>query len=598
MNKNILVAFLGAIIFLLLLNIYTLNSRTRSASSSTSTISTSTSSTTTTKPTTTPTAASILFLDDEDQSSITKDTLRNLRHSDKTTTSLLSTTQTNIQPCNNPTHVNLHTTLSHQLNQKFILSSQKKFCSSTSVQCECSWASERLCSSSRVDGSTCSAVCCCEMMIESTIRNDVLSAFREKSRTERRSSRDDGSSGDGSSGDGSSGDGSSGGDGVVMIGSDGCGTVDHVKRVFASEGRALITKKLEESIQLANGCGCDWVEFMHCDARLNDGSKCWYSCCSMLHKQRVLLRTESILLTPQQTKEDLRKISFPLTDRLPPWKTKSTGGHDVDVVREQFVFMNVDQLLPNKFGSTHTRMPLKQTLCRHGLLPVLCLKTTVLKCISCLLSWYVILSKDGRYSHDVWSKQDTSASGSSGSSGSFGVALYESLPSAFSSHAHGGYGGTGERREIDDEPVLDVGVPWGCDIKKFISFMERFPVDVPLDMDARLLVTNFQECPSSTPPHMLDVSEIIRKYGSNKFKHYRVLNVDGVFQRAHGCNVLHDHARDNSILTVLDVDMRVDAKYFRRAMTFASHGSSVYFPIVWSQYSPASIRLVARCTCS
>ena len=97
---------------------------------------------------------------------------------------------------------------------------------------------------------------------------------------------------------------------------------------------------------------------------------------------------------------------------------------------------------------------------------------------------------------------------------------------------------------------------------------------------------------------MLDVSEIIRKYGSNKFKHYRVLNVDGVFQRAHGCNVLHDHARDNSILTVLDVDMRVDAKYFRRAMTFASHGSSVYFPIVWSQYSPASIRLVARCTCS
>ena len=45
---------------------------------------------------------------------------------------------------------------------------------------------------------------------------------------------------------------------------------------------------------------------------------------------------------------------------------------------------------------------------------------------------------------------------------------------------------------------------------------------------------------------------------------------------------------------LLDVDMRVQTLYFRRSMTFASAKSSIYFPIVWSRFSPQGIERISK----
>ena len=45
-------------------------------------------------------------------------------------------------------------------------------------------------------------------------------------------------------------------------------------------------------------------------------------------------------------------------------------------------------------------------------------------------------------------------------------------------------------------------------------------------------------------------------------------------------NILHDIAREESVLLVVDVDMRLGHPYFAHSLAFAKKGSSVYFPIV------------------
>ena len=90
------------------------------------------------------------------------------------------------------------------------------------------------------------------------------------------------------------------------------------------------------------------------------------------------------------------------------------------------------------------------------------------------------------------------------------------------------------------------------------------PDDINPALDARLLITNFQNCGTKSNkedhtkdhnnnnvPNKSEVADIIKKYANKKLRHYRVIDVPGTFQRAHGCNVLHDYARENSILTVL-----------------------------------------------
>lgn len=403
---------------------------------------------------------------------------------------------------------------------EWIATSKHHVCRSSASQCDCSWASKTLCKK-KPDKSICNAICCCEVMIDSTIYNELTSKTQNK-------------------------------------------CISHL----AKDSRALITSLLSQTQSIQAGCNCDWVQYEHCHPSLNDGSPCWTACCMTLHKQQFLLRVEQVLIEKmKETATNIKmskfnafevgRIAFPITEATPPWQNLK------DQQKEQFYFQNVDDLLPNHFGSTHTRMPLKQTLCREGLLNVLCTKTNVLKCVSCLLSWYVIVSKDGKYSHNVWSKIDEDSSQ---------VVLYESTSSLVD-------------RSSANVAKIDVGIPWGCSLKKLKTFLKHFPDDI--NHDTRLLVTNFKICGHDKKGHVVkgptnkEVSALIRLYANKKLKRYKVIHVPGSFQRAIGCNVLHDEARDDSILTVLDVDMRIQTRYFQRSLIFASQGKSIYFPIVW-----------------
>ena len=308
---------------------------------------------------------------------------------------------------------------------EWIATSKHHVCRSSASQCDCSWASKKLCKKKR-DKSICNAICCCEVMIDSTI-------YELTSKTQNK-------------------------------------CISHL----AKDSRALITSLLSQTQSTQAGCNCDWVQYEHCHPSLNDGTPCGTACCMTLHKQQFLLRVEQVLIeNMKETATDITmskfnafevgRIAFPITEATPPWQNAR------DQQKEQFYFQNVDDLLPNHFGSTHTRMPLKQTLCREGLLNVLCTKTNVLKCVSCLLSWYVIVSKDGRWSHNVWSKVDEQSSQ---------VILYESTSSLVGSRT--------KRKNID------VGIPWGCSMNKLKTFLKHFPDDI--NHDTRLLVTNFKIC--------------------------------------------------------------------------------------------------------
>jgi len=439
--------------------------------------------------------------------------------------------------CSSPT-ISLGSTMQHRFLEKaeWIQTSKDMICHSSSVHCSCDWATPRLCGLKEIDSSPCNAVCCCEVMIATTIERDLIGRTKQV-----------------------------------------CTSLGE----FALRARQLITDTIKASTSISAGCGCDWVNEVFCDPRTNDGSACWRACCTMLYNQQLLLQVEHSLMTTKQHSSDVRRISFPITAAQPPWNN----------VKEHhtFYFQDVDDLLPNQLGSTHTRMPLKRTLCRTGLLPTLCAKTTVLKCVSCLLSWYVILSKDGQYSHNVWStRADTEGAP---------ITLYESesvTESELESESETESESGSIRRTSVSPPTLDIGIPWGCSVDKLTTFLKHFPVDIHPSLDARLLITNFQTCKNSRSPNKLDVADIIRKYANKKLKHYRVIDVPGSFQRAHGCNVLHDHARDSSILTILDVDMRVQKLYFRRSLTFASKQSSIYTPIAWSRFNPLATRRVSK----
>jgi len=428
--------------------------------------------------------------------------------------------------------INFQSLIQSYVTPTFLSKSKSKVCVTSAVTCDCKWANERLCNNyKKIDKTPCNAICCCKVMIDTTIRNDFL---QQQNRLRCTSN-------------------------------------------IKEDGKKFITKQLKRTS--SKGCSCDWVQFSHCHPILNDGSPCWRACCTMLQKQQFLLKVEQIFLRDHgdddddDDDDDIHRISFQKTNLIPPWKDKKQRQ------REKFVFQDVDDLLPNHFGSTHTRMPLKKTLCRDGLLQTLCLKTTVLKCISCLMGWYLILDKKGRYSHDVISMNNDKNE----------IELYESISSLPSI----------------SKIKIDIGVPWGCSMNKLITFLKHLPDDI--QHDTRLLITNFQDCGYSNDndhthrsrekrlaPNIEDVSKIIRTYANRKLKHYKVINVNGIFQRSIGCNVLHKHSRMDSILTVLDVDMRVQTLYFQRSISFVTSELSIYFPIVWSTFNPKNVKLVAK----
>jgi hypothetical protein len=150
---------------------------------------------------------------------------------------------------------------------------------------------------------------------------------------------------------------------------------------------------------------------------------------------------------------------------------------------------------------------------------------------------------------------------------------------------------------------LDIAVPVSGEDEKLRLFAARLGASIKTfrqatygnEVHIRLLVTRYpgDQFPST------DEAELFRKeLATNAFLNGigSVLLVDVTslnFSRAQALNALHQHAchDEDCVVAAIDVDMDVNPTFMRNALSFAQPGASAYFPIVWSEFNPETVRL-------
>ena len=100
--------------------------------------------------------------------------------------------------------------------------------------------------------------------------------------------------------------------------------------------------------------------------------------------------------------------------------------------------------------------------------------------------------------------------------------------------------------------LIDLGIPWGCDLKKLTNFLRDGLPTAPNGtcvVDIRLMITNFGQCgESDSPTHKAYTTPFDC---TPPLDHFKIVDrPDEEFQRAAACNILHDIARDESVLLV------------------------------------------------
>lgn len=167
--------------------------------------------------------------------------------------------------------------------------------------------------------------------------------------------------------------------------------------------------------------------------------------------------------------------------------------------------------------------------------------------------------------------------------------------------------------------IVAFAVPLACQDTKLRAFAESLRgVLSSFGPETRfqLLFTRYREA-TCTAPSTLTVSEIETLSGMdhrraqqermhlNGHDHAIVVDIEAdTFSRAQALNALHARASssisaaasggatDSALLVVMDVDMRLTKGFIRNAMWFVAPGVSAYFPIVFSEYNPDTVRRV------
>ena len=478
----------------------------------------------------------------------------------------------------------------------FDVEARRVTCGSEDLGCDCAWANKRLCNVKNNDASLCFATCCCEVQCDTQLK-EIIEAT--KPWCENLEEMDD----------------------------------DTSELRLRPTIHDIATQKLEKTASMSHGCGCDWVQEDNCDPALNDGTPCYAACCNMFHAQKHILHIEQFLsevVMPSGVLLDVKSapnaramastiasvkiasanpalsvgvgrgrtsdlFAFPSTDLLPPWEDNRES------TRAEYLFRDIGDMGPRSFGAKTSQRPIKELLCRKGTMPQLCpvtqesraSLTKILKCISCALSWYTIMVSNGLHSwhHVLMHRRDLDGKLELLESVSSNVVQRKINPKSM---VHGKNG------KVLTKQLIDIGVPWACDMRKLVGFLkdglpDRIAAMTPDVVDIRFIITNFGQCKGDFSPTHRGIHDAIRLHAGHKLDHFKIVDrPDEQFQRAIACNILHDVARDHSVLLVIDVDMRLSPPYFARSLAFAVKGLSVYFPVVWSRFNPASVRKVAR----
>mmetsp|Transcript_15235 Transcript_15235/g.35111 ORF Transcript_15235/g.35111 Transcript_15235/m.35111 type:complete len:813 (+) Transcript_15235:81-2519(+) len=147
----------------------------------------------------------------------------------------------------------------------------------------------------------------------------------------------------------------------------------------------------------------------------------------------------------------------------------------------------------------------------------------------------------------------------------------------------------------EDDKLRRFAAKLGPSIKKFRSGLFGARITI------RFLITRFSfESPASGTKelekfrlHLAKAAGLVDVADEVVF-----VPVEGVsqFSRAKAVNALHREAyhEDTSALAVIDVDLAIESKFLRNALTYPFPKASAYFPIMFSAYDPKSVKLVDK----
>jgi hypothetical protein len=154
---------------------------------------------------------------------------------------------------------------------------------------------------------------------------------------------------------------------------------------------------------------------------------------------------------------------------------------------------------------------------------------------------------------------------------------------------------------------LDIAVPISGQDEKLEKFADRLGDSIRKfraglagsKITIRLLVTRFQNEQFSSTGEMQAFRDKLKKSAALDRPGDSVLFVTvkaSEFNRAKAANTLHREAchRDDCAVAVMDVDMHIASGFLRNAIMFAFAGASAYFPIMWSEYNPETVKLVEQ----
>jgi hypothetical protein len=127
--------------------------------------------------------------------------------------------------------------------------------------------------------------------------------------------------------------------------------------------------------------------------------------------------------------------------------------------------------------------------------------------------------------------------------------------------------------------LIDIGVITACVPKRFDKFVESIDFESKWNSRVRFLAIRY----NCTNPldHISFESDNIRGYplvvADSKLEQ---------FSRSSYINQLHGMVRPRARLFVVDVDMKITSYALDNIVKYIQFPGSVYFPVVWSKYSP------------
>ena len=131
------------------------------------------------------------------------------------------------------------------------------------------------------------------------------------------------------------------------------------------------------------------------------------------------------------------------------------------------------------------------------------------------------------------------------------------------------------------EYKIDIGIVAACVPQRLSHFFNNFKISSKWMNKLRFIVIDY-EC-QNTFKYPTKVSGVILK----------VYKTNRIYSRSSNINEIAKYVNPNNILLIVDVDMNVKELALENIQKYVVP-NQVYFPIVWSKYSPKSIKIISE----